>query len=63
MKIIFIHNSRLDEASKKVLLVNMPQGAAKLQAVKVLVLKKIKRVHRWLSFLYDNVIHKLKRKM
>ena len=39
-------NSARLEASKKVLNVHMPQGAVKLQAVKVLVLKKIKSVHR-----------------
>ena len=38
------------EVSKKVLLVHLPQGAAKLQAVKVLVLQKIKSVHRWRCF-------------
>ena len=35
-------NSVSLEASKKVLLVNVSQGAAKLQAIKVLVLKKSK---------------------
>ena len=35
-------NSVRLEASKKVLLVHVPQGAVKLQAVKVLVLKKSK---------------------
>ena len=34
------------EASKKVLFVHVPQGAAKLQAVKLLVFQKIKSVHR-----------------
>ena len=43
------HSVRL-EASKKVLLVHMPQGPAKLWAVKVLVLQKIKSVHRWRCF-------------
>ena len=33
------------EASKKVILVHLHQGAAKLQAVKFLVLEKIKIVH------------------
>ena len=43
-------NSARLEASKKVLNVHVPQGAAKLQAVKVLVLQKIKSVHRWRCF-------------
>ena len=38
------------EVSKKVLLVHLPQGAAKLQAVKLLVFQKIKSVHRWRCF-------------
>ena len=43
-------NSLRLEASKKVLLVHVPQWAAKLQAVKVLVSQKIKSVHRWRCF-------------
>ena len=38
------------EASKKALLVHVPKGAAKLEAVKVLGLEKIKSVHRWRCF-------------
>ena len=45
-----VPNSMRLEASKKVLLVHVPQGTAKLQAVKVLVLQKIKSVHRWRCF-------------
>ena len=36
-------NSVRLEDSKKVLLIYVPQGAAKLQAVKILVLEKIKK--------------------
>ena len=43
-------NSVRLEASKKVLLVHVSQWNAKLQAVKVLVLEKIKSVHRWRCF-------------
>ena len=43
-------NSARLEASKKVLNVHVPQGAVKLQAVKVLILEKIKSVHRWRCF-------------
>ena len=38
------------EASKKLVFVHVPQGAAKLRAVKVLVFQKIKSVHRWHCF-------------
>ena len=37
-------------ASKKILIVCVPKGAAKLQAVKVLVLEKIRSVHGWRCF-------------
>ena len=43
-------NSMRFEVSKKVLLVQVPQGAEKLQAVKVLVIRKIKSGHRWRCF-------------
>ena len=49
------------EASKKVKLVHVPQGAAKLQTVKVLVFEKIKSVHRWRSF--QMTIWDIKRKV
>ena len=47
------------EASKKVILVHVPQGAAKLQAVKVFVFEKIK-CSQVALFSYENMIHKKK---
>ena len=43
-------NSVRLEDSKKVLLVHVPQGAAKSGVVKFVVLEKIKSVHRWHCF-------------
>ena len=47
------------EASKKVLLVHVPQGAAKLWAVKVLVFQK-KNQKQVALFSYEIMIHKKK---
>ena len=43
-------NSVRLEGSKKVPIDHVSQGAANLQAVKLLVLEKIKSVHRWRCF-------------
>ena len=38
----------------------MPQGAAKLQAVKLLVIQKNQKCAKMALFSYDNIIHKKK---
>ena len=52
---------KMADLPKKVLHIHMPQGAAKLQAVKVLVLEKIKNVHSWHCF--HIIIWYIRRKM